>query len=121
MTYDKKTLQELKKKVEAGDIEAAPFWKVWLPENEDGMLAYDARDAAKGSLDAAISLLEAVLPGWVIERMKSRHGGVWEVHLWELNAEGWHTDECKKVEVWNQDLSRGLLLAILSALIEEAG
>ena len=57
----KQALAELIAKVEAGDIERAPFWKVWLPENPDGRLAWHAASASKGSLDAAKALHEAVL------------------------------------------------------------
>jgi len=60
----KEALAELIAKVEAGDIERAPFWKVWLPENPDGWLAWRAASASTGSLDAAKALHEAVLPGY---------------------------------------------------------
>ena len=57
----KEALAELIAKVEAGDITKAPFWKVWIPEGQDGNLAYTAKQAASGSLDAANVLHEAVL------------------------------------------------------------
>jgi hypothetical protein len=114
MTYDKKALQELRDKVEAGDIEAAPFWKVWLPENEDGMLAYDARDAAKGSLDAAISLLEAVLPGWDY-RIHRVDGDCFAL----VHKQGYLDDYIFDVVIYPLIMSRALLLAILDALISE--
>ena len=60
----KEALAELIAKVEAGDIAKAPFWKVWVPEGQDGNLAYTAKQAASGSLDAAKLLHEAMLPGW---------------------------------------------------------
>ena len=60
----KESLAELIAKVEAGDIAKAPFWKVWVPEGQEGNLAYTAKQAASGSLDAAKALHEAVLPGW---------------------------------------------------------
>lgn len=73
--------------------------------------------AYEGSIDAALSLMGKVLPGWVIERMKSRRGNIWEAHLWQLDNSGWHEDGCHKIEVWHDSLSRALLLAIINALI----
>ena len=57
----KQALEDLIAKVEVGDIAKAPFWKVWVPEGQDGNLAYTAKQAASGSLDAAKALHEAVL------------------------------------------------------------
>jgi len=42
MTQSRKdALQELLAKVEAGDIQTAPFWKIWTPESKYGQSAYD--------------------------------------------------------------------------------
>lgn len=64
MTDRKQAIKALLEKVEAGQIDIAPFWKVWRPEGDDWRLAWMAEGAANGSLDAAKALHEAVLPGW---------------------------------------------------------
>jgi len=103
--------------VEAGDIDHAPFWKLWTPESVQGPWAYTASAAAKGSTDAALALFKAVLPGWIIHRMGQKHGGVWIVDLMQVGEDGWHeADRHHRVTVTADDLSRALLLATLKAL-----
>lgn len=62
-------LVKLRECVEAGELEQAAFWKVWEPEDDNGYLAYVAKRAAYGSLDAAKELHDALLPDcrWLVE------------------------------------------------------
>ena len=95
----KEALQELLVKVKAGE------WG-WM-SREGAELPPIAYDAYNGSLDASISLFEAVLPGW--------------------GYEVWRDDGNAMVQVWpfedvfycgvNASPSRALLIAILEALV----
>lgn len=104
-------LDKLIKAVEAGNNEA-PFWKLWKPEGEDGKLAYVANRAYKGSLDAALELHEALLPGWVATLTAGGAGaGVKYSHC---TVQDW--DEGTEVDANNQPTpARAWLLAILCA------
>lgn len=103
--YDKQALIDLKAKVETGE------WSAETTANTDNAvidlllpLAYD------GSVDAALSLLEAVLPGW----------------HWNLAPGYCHV--MPPVDNGDQEAitgvhytpARALLLAILEALISQA-
>ena len=101
-------LQTLLERVDAGD-DQAPFWKVWLPENEDGPLAFVAQRAFNGSLDAAKALHEAVLPGWFPGVSQNIHSGEWLA--WVQDKVTHHFSRS------GADPARSWLIAILRALI----
>jgi len=116
-------LQALLERVEAGD-DQAPFWKVWLPENEDGPLAFVAQRAFHGSLDAAKALHEAVLPGWAVDRMGIWPGGIASVRIvgTHIGHDGdrWHNFKDGEAEGVSPIPSRAWLIAVLRALIATA-
>lgn len=105
---DKQALIDLKAKVEAGAVVS------WFEFVGDAFKArwmqYDAYRAYEGSVDAALRLLEAVLPGW----------------HWNLAPGYCHV--MPPVDNGDQEAitgvhytpARALLLAILSALISQA-
>jgi hypothetical protein len=116
-------LIELRDKVKAGGIvQPFLFQDVFNDQQSHENCAGEAYEAFNGSLDAAKALHEAVLPGWAVHRVGSRHGGVWEADLMQLDADGWHNAEtCMRSKVWNADPARAWLLAILDALIAQEG
>ena len=117
MTTD---LDRLIEAVEAGQ---------WVPEptNERHAVAQEtdgwgnityAQAAYHGDLNAAVVLLEALLPGWAIERMTSWPGRCCRVSLWgthDLGGERWHSCEDGRIDAEGPTLARALLLATLRA------
>lgn len=108
-----KALKEVVARVEEGKIKLAPFWKVWRPENEDAILAYTAKQAANGSLDAAKALHEAVLPefGWSC--------GPWGARVWLCSKSPHMHTRIRKEEELTDNPARAWLLAIIHALIAQ--
>jgi hypothetical protein len=113
-------LKELKAKVEAGEWSgkaAASLWPSGRVVGSDWFHEYPlALKAHEGSLDAALRLHEAVLPGWKWN-LDSDHGA--DVNNREL---GW-TDRYKGTWIERSDKAnnpaRAWLLAILSALVAQ--
>ena len=115
MTDRKQSLQDLVAKVEAGEIKDGPFWKIWRPECEDGVLSYRACDAANGSLDAAKSLHEAVLHERleVVMTYTPRYENECSVRIWHPTDGEWIGRADNPARAW--------LVAILKALIAKEG
>ncbi len=105
-------LVALKEAVEAGDFsteaDSVMLWNCFPtntpPVSDNARLAWRAWE---GSVDAALSLLAAVLPGWDWQRQSAR--GIWVV------------PSCQRLGYFgkNPDPARALLLAIIAAKIEE--
>ena len=118
MTPNTQALQRLLDAVEAG--------RVGQFRNLDSEFGHGngihARRAYNGSLDAAKSLHDALLPGWAIERMSWWPGGHWTFHLWgtgdpDHNGDRWHTHTDGRVEASDTDPARAWLLAIIRAVM----
>lgn len=108
----KQALETLLAKVEAGD-DSAHFWKVWVPGGEDARLAYVAKAAFDGSLDAALALHNAALPD---RPMGISFGG-------EYGATVTLPPTWDKMSITESNLvpSRAVLMADLRAIIAECG
>lgn len=124
MTDRKQTLTELREKVAAGDdsgfrmanraVFSTPCQDMNLQLREE-----NCRHAYKGSLDAALALHNAVLPGWTLDQMNE-----WHAHG---KSAGWyvclirHSDPKIRSRGGDFDIppARAWLLAILSALIAQ--
>lgn len=104
-------LDDLIAKVEAGwppDIDTPylpPFRMVF-----DGYLIGKAWDANNGSLDAALALHNAVLPGW------DRQIGTCEDDTYEASVA--RPLECQTYDGTSHDMARAWLIAILKAMKE---
>lgn len=101
----KGALQELLVKARAGGtVSAREASRIW----PNGYA--HAVNAGSGSMDAALSLFEAVLPGWHVEEIRQCQGG-WLVRL--------QTMRTPKPQPYGQEdtPSRALLIAILEALV----
>lgn len=112
MTYDKKALQELRARVEDGSVALSDFHSCFTSPYDESSpeISNKTIHAYGGSLDAAISLLEAVLPGWVAKIDTAGYAMIYTpTHF--APPDKWY-------EAWSETPSRALLLAILSALIE---
>ena len=121
MTYDKQALIELRDAV-VGAV-AADYYilsaSVFPPDSAYGSCSFHlVPQAYSGSLDAALSLLGEVLPGWVIHQMQWKWGDLVEAHLFEVSPEKWHEEGMSKAVGRCNTPSRALLIAILNALIE---
>lgn len=114
---DKAAIRELREKVEAGGD--AGFVSGLSDDVFPEHLRQAVANAYAGSLDAALALYEAVLPGWAIERMHQWPGKQAFVSLWgthEHNGGRWHHPEDGRVEAEAETLARALLIAILKAM-----
>ncbi|MEH6504999.1 MAG: hypothetical protein V7786_01900 [Sulfitobacter litoralis] len=115
----REALEALRDKVRAGDITKAAFWKVWVPEEDGGELAYVADRAARGSIDAAKELHDAVLPSWLVHSIDQDSRKYWYVTIAHISTGG----ASRSKGLWSHEadasLSRAWLLSILSALISE--
>lgn len=104
---DKQALIDLKAKVEAGAVVS------WFEFVGDAFKArwmqYDAYRAYEGSVDAALRLLEAVLPGWTCSLF------LFETVFVDNPSKGISV----RVMITTTP-ARALLIAILSALISQA-
>lgn len=79
-------------------------------------------NAFHGSVDAAIALCEALLPGWAIESMSAWPGKPRRVALWgthEVCGERYHDFRDGRVYAEGPTLARALLLAVLRAKLME--
>lgn len=77
-------------------------------------------DAYHGSLDAALALHEALLPGWALERLNKWPGtnGQCTAYLWgthEEDGERWHNAKDGRVDATAPTPARAWLQAILRA------
>lgn len=104
----KESLAELIAKVEAGkwwlDVGVA---KAYCAKSGLGNYSVKITNAHNGSIDAAMSLRKAVLPGWFAGVSENIYGHGWH---------GWvQTHECS-MDANSDDPARALLLAILRAL-----
>lgn len=115
---NRKALEALREKVEAGEcrpyeIEEAAMdvWPADIGNVRRWEIYTNAKDAYEGSIDAAVALLEAVLPGWT----------------WEMTGEGVATLYRPYGDEWDysgdaevqENPARALLLAIIKAKLEE--
>ncbi len=86
---------------------------------EDGFL--DAIDAFEGSLDAALRLHEALLPGWSARTIAQTDGGNWFVHV----VNGFPTSYSREAKTGYDEVistpARAWLLSILRALKAQEG
>ena len=106
-------LRALEKAVEAGSV--GQFRNLDSEFGHDNGIA--AKRAYNGSLDAAMALHEAVLPGWVARPQIGGKGA--GVEFWHCTIEEWDSGE--EVEANNMpDPARAWLLAIVRALIAQA-
>lgn len=111
MTDRKEALQELLAKVEAGDYDKrfngfCDQWEKVMPIGSYG----DAWRAYNGSLDAAKALHAAVLPGHRARIDIGRKFRAWVI-----------TPENAKFDAYADTPARAWLIAIIKALIAEAG
>lgn len=112
VTDRKQALIDLKAKVEAGDKMRWTEFLDAFPLNPNDKYLYAAK-AYDGSVDAALSLLEAVLPGWDARVFKS--GSAWIYKPTRNAPPDMESEACVEDQP-----ARALLLAILSALISQA-
>jgi hypothetical protein len=110
MTDRLTALVALKEAVEAGSARNAHFLAVWPYETGGWQRTDWGFRASVGSVDAALSLREAVLPGWDWQAAGVRG---------RASAMLWLSGDTKTVGAGNPDPARALLLAIIAALIEE--
>lgn len=108
MTDRKQALIDLKDKVEAGTVDIADeLVLVALPKPAFAYTLF--YQSYHGSVDAALSLLEAVLPGWDAHVFKS--GSAWIYKPTRNAPPDMESEACVEDQP-----ARALLLAILSAL-----
>ena len=131
MTYKLNALDKLIEAVEAGDedfirgdawVEA---WQMFRPEldkmrSEGTASMIKAMRAYHGSLDAALALHEALLPGWAHLVRSSSHGDGYNYRKGHFFSNVWRDDECPNngaqcFDTWGATPARAWLLAILRA------
>jgi len=117
----KEALQDLLVKVKAGNApEYSPFREAYV---KTYWQAFDMKDqgiawkAYNGSMDAALSLHEAVLPGWTWHGGQNAHHR--DVTMWVRKSE----DGAVTLEfnAYAATPSRALLIALLEALVAKDG
>lgn len=111
----KESLRELLVKVKAGD--RMGFHTALIPfmmgEYCSSLMWYDTpMRAYNGSMDAALSLFEAVLPGWRVTHM---WGGCADDWRWNVTKGDGPTADYASGQ--DDQCSRALLIAILEALV----
>lgn len=114
----KDALIALRDKVQAGGARSSDF-DVFSAYGD--CCAWDAY--SQKSLDAALALKEAVLPGWAIGSLSFWPGDVARAHILgthDTGGERWHNHKDGEAMGDADILSRALLIAILNALIERA-
>lgn len=99
----KEALQDLLVKVKAGTSEFPQDFNPLGPDWPNGIAAY------RGSMDAALSLFEAVLPGWVKWDMSHGYFG-YECAITNRSEEAYSCDKTYP--------ARALLIATIEALVE---
>lgn len=116
-------LKEMEEKVIAGSGE--PSARSWMrvfgiyPDNRHIL----ASRAYRGSLDAAVSLLEDLLPGYALQALsvwpgeKNSYCELWGTHL--EDGEYWHGFDDGKFVASAGTPARALLLCIVRALIAQ--
>lgn len=77
--------------------------------------AWDVID--RGSVDAAIALCEALLPGWIVHLA---FGGQSSAHAHVFVPRRYDSDPAKTASASHDHVSRALLLAVLRAKLMEA-
>jgi len=105
---NKQALIDLRDKVKAGKDEHDMFCPMW---HEVGLCTY-AECAMNGSLDSALYLHEALLPGWDIQIV------TYEDDTFEASVA--RPLKCKTFDGVATSMARAWLIAILEALIAEA-
>jgi hypothetical protein len=122
MTDQHQAIAALIENIEAGNDDAvrAALSKMASRSRDLGEYwpAHDAMKAYRGSLDAALSLHEALLPNWAVERITMWPGGECMACLCgthEENGERWHQHRDGRFDARGPTLSRAWLLAILRA------
>ena len=120
-------LDELIEAVETGTApeysmfrEAHGGGTLWSQSGLPRLALSDAWRAFNGSLDAALALHEALLPGWALERLNKWPGtnGQCTAYLWgthEEDGERWHNAKDGRVDANGPTPARAWLLAILRA------
>ena len=111
---DMSALRTLIERVEAGKW--SPFYAVTALGSD--RLKTDAKRAFDGSVDAALALLEAVLPEWRLDRLRERKVGVWAARLRKRDdANAYHRKGIDpSFENFSQNPGRAILLTILKAV-----
>jgi len=119
MSDRKEALKDLLAKVEAGEL------KKWHEALAIGLFPDDRHillmSAYDGSLDAALALHRAVLPGWAVNSMLV-WGDLCRVELVQAHEKDggmWHGSGDLSVEAECHDIARAQLIAILKALIAQ--
>lgn len=102
-------------KVKAGEMTGSDLSLV-ATIGLSGQSAQFIGKAYHGSTDAALALIGAVLPGWVIHKIQWKWGDLVEADIWEVNPEGWHTEGLRKVVGRSSTPARALLIATLEAM-----
>jgi hypothetical protein len=113
----KEALIELRDKVAAGDASTMRFDDVF----GDGC-SYIAELAYFGSLDAALALHDAVLPGWCVtclDQACNLAGDPWGCEVAYFDGSNPSNNRKAYSQHDHSNPARALLLAILSALIAE--
>ncbi|MDF3904646.1 hypothetical protein [Paracoccus sp. AS002] len=117
-------LDKLIEAVEAGRGDAVSIFTKRLSSAARDRGAYwpshDVEKAFSGSLDAALAMHKALLPGWALERLTMWPGknGECTAHLWgthEQVGERWHSAKDGRVDASAPTPARAWLLAILRA------
>ena len=108
-------LKALAEAVEAGRDDS----EKWRPAFGNG--AYRAMRSFHGSLDAALALRDAVLPGWRVKQLHQFEAGHWIAGIYHPQGEDWPKWTMYPCfEAVNANPARALLLAIIRALIAQA-
>ena len=109
-------LEELRKKVASGHADMFDFAAVWPSATAYGPEKWqDAHKAYHGSINGALALHEAVLPGWGWNCDSNHGASVWVV----TNRDGTWVVEKERSETDNHSPARAWLLAILDALMAQ--
>jgi len=114
-------LNQLLEKVGAGVASVSnPAARAFEPESGGGPCTFhQVSKAYNGSMDAALSLFDSVLSGWVISSIDWKWGDLVEANVWRVDGEGWHTDGLPKAVGASSSPACALLIAIIKAKIAE--
>ncbi|MBS7697836.1 MULTISPECIES: hypothetical protein [unclassified Chelatococcus] len=92
-------------------------WRGWGYDEAGKSIEQEKAFPYTSSLDAAIALVERVLPGWA--REVSLWGNLARASLWECDREGWHGSKSNKVTATSKTEPLALLTALFRALIAQ--
>lgn len=114
-------LDALIEAVDAGDVSGSRSWSVVRMLGKTSADRSDFRNYAdmafRGSLDAALRLHGALLPGWHVLQLHQFEAGHWLAQVYHPQDENWPKwTPYPKAEAVNDIAARAWLLAILRAL-----